>query len=139
MKMSGMLTRSSMACSFRPSRCRSKASPRMACRGGPVRSGAAGPQGPAALSRSLWQQHLFRPLAPQTPETRAARQESPHFRDGETEAQGSAREAGFKSTGLELGDLALPGSGMLAHIHLGTSVPSSVKWGRSLNSPVAWL
>lgn len=32
MKMSGMLTRSSMACSLRPSRCRSKASPRMACR-----------------------------------------------------------------------------------------------------------
>lgn len=31
MKMSGMLTRSSMACIFRPSRCRSKASPRMAC------------------------------------------------------------------------------------------------------------
>lgn len=34
MKMSGMLTRSSMACSFRPRRCRSKASPRMACRKG---------------------------------------------------------------------------------------------------------
>lgn len=31
MKMSGMLTRSSMACSFRPSRCRSKAFPQMAC------------------------------------------------------------------------------------------------------------
>lgn len=42
MKMSGMLTRSSMACSFRPSRCRSKASPRMACEKGSCQ--AQGPQ-----------------------------------------------------------------------------------------------
>lgn len=53
MKMSGMLTRSSMACSLRPSRCRSKASPRMACR---RRCGQG--QGATALPRSLWQQQL---------------------------------------------------------------------------------
>lgn len=59
MKMSGMLTRSSMACSLRPSRCRSKASPRMACR---RRCGQG--QGATALPRSLWQQQLFHSVAP---------------------------------------------------------------------------
>lgn len=92
MKMSGMLTRSSMACSFRPSRCRSKASPRMACRRG--RGQGQGPQGATALPRSLWQQHLFHPVAPGTCETRASGQESPHFADGETEPRDLPGEAG---------------------------------------------
>lgn len=68
MKMSGMLTRSSMACIFSPSRCRSKASPRMACERGAVRS--------RLLPRSLWRQQLFhslarRPVRPEQPGRKA--------------------------------------------------------------------
>lgn len=94
MKMSGMLTRSSMACSFRPSRCRSKAFPQMACgkgscQGRELRAGAVQPPSSGAV--------VAMPLpstGPQTRETRAARQESPDVTDGETEAQGPAQAGG---------------------------------------------
>lgn len=72
-------------------------------------TGASGPRGTAALLRSPWQQCLFHSLAPQTRETRAAKQKSPHFTDGETEAQGptqGGRKVQPKSTGLQLGSLA---------------------------------
>lgn len=76
MKMSGMLTRSSMACSFRPSRCRSKASPRMACRGGPVRRGlrdhrALLPSAEACGSNTSSVHWPLTPLRPEQPDRKA--------------------------------------------------------------------
>lgn len=110
MKMSGMLTRSSMACSFRPSRCRSKASPRMACeRGSHQAQRLQAPRVPLTFLKGLWRQRLFHTVVPWTPKTRGSRQYSPPVTDGETEAQGPAQggaRAGFKNTGLQLGGLA---------------------------------
>lgn len=92
MKMSGMLTRSSMACSLSPSRCRSKASPRMACR----RRCSQG-QGlwacrvPLPSPEACGSNNSFIQWPPETCETRTPGQESPHFTDGETKAQRPAR------------------------------------------------
>lgn len=130
-----------MACSFRPSRCRSKASPRMACERGSYQAQRLQAQRvPMTFLKSLRPQRLFHAVVPWTHENRGSRQDSPHFTDGETETQGTAqRGAGQDLRTQAYSWVSWPYSGygtLAVPLHPGGSVCSSIKWGWSLKFPL---